>query len=100
MLTDVAIRQARAKDKPYKISDSGGLYLLVKSAGKYWRMNYRFAGKQKTFAIGVYPLVSLVAARKERDEARELLAKDIAHPSPKPSTSRLYALWQKLPSRW
>jgi len=77
MLTDVAIRQARAKDKPYKISDSGGLYLLVKSAGKYWRMNYRFAGKQKTFAIGVYPLVSLVAARKKRDEARELLAKDI-----------------------
>ena len=77
MLTDVAARNAKFSDKPYKISDSGGLYLLVKSTGKYWRMNYRYAGKQKTFAIGVYPAVSLVAARKKRDEARELLAKDI-----------------------
>lgn len=77
MLTDVAVRQAKSKDKPYKISDSGGLYLLVNSTGKYWRMNYRFAGKQKTLAIGVYPAVSLVNARKKRDEARELLAKDI-----------------------
>ena len=74
MLTDVAARNAKFSDKPYKISDSSGLYLLVKSTGKYWRMNYRFAGKQKTFAIGVYPAVSLVAARKKRDEARELLA--------------------------
>ncbi|WP_394808950.1 tyrosine-type recombinase/integrase [Nitrosomonas sp.] len=77
MLTDVAARNAKFSDKPYKISDSGGLYLLVKSTGKYWRMNYRYAGKQKTFAIGVYPAVSLVNARKKRDEARELLAKDI-----------------------
>ena len=77
MLTDVAVRQAKAKDKPCKISDSSGLYLLVNSTGKYWRMNYRFAGKQKTLAIGVYPAVSLVTARKKRDEARELLAKDI-----------------------
>ena len=77
MLTDVAIRQAKAKELPYKISDSGGLYLLVKPTGKYWRMNYRFAGKQKTLAIGVYPTISLTHARKKRDEARALLAKDI-----------------------
>ncbi len=80
MLTDVAARNAKFSDKPYKISDSSGLYLLVKPTGKYWRMNYRFAGKQKTLAIGVYPAVSLVDARKKRDEARELLAKD-ADPS-------------------
>ena len=70
MLTDVAVRQAKAKELPYKIGDSGGLCLLIKPTGKYWRMNYRFAGKQKTFAIGVYPAVSLVAAatvRKQHD---------------------------------
>ena len=74
MLTDVAARNAKFSDKPYKISDSGGLYLLVKSTGKYWRMNYRYAGKQKTFAIGVYPAVSPGCCQKE---ARELLGKDI-----------------------
>ena len=77
MLTDTAIRNAKPRDKFYKVSDSGGLYLLVKSTGKYWRMDYRYVGKRKTLAIGVYPAVSLVAARKKRDEARELLAKDI-----------------------
>ncbi len=77
MLTDTAVRNAQSKDKPYKLTDSGGLYLLVKSVGKYWRMNYRLAGKQKTLAIGVYPTITLSAARKKRDEARDLLAKDI-----------------------
>jgi len=76
MLTDIAVRQAKAKDKPYKISDSGGLYLLVNLTGKYWRMNYRFAGKQKTLAIGVYPVISLVEARKKRDDAKDQLAND------------------------
>jgi len=50
----------------------------VKSTGKYWRMDYLLLGKRMTLVIGVYPAVSLVAARKKRDEARELLAKDIA----------------------
>ena len=77
MLTDIAVRNAKPSEKPFKISDSGGLYLLVNSTGKYWRMNYRFAGKQKTLALGVYPKVSLVEARKKRDEAKEHLAKDI-----------------------
>lgn len=76
MLTDTAARQAKPKDKPYKIGDSGGLYLLVKSNGKYWRMDYRYAGKRKTLAIGVYPQVSLVNARKKRDEAKEHLSND------------------------
>ncbi|MCB1983976.1 MAG: tyrosine-type recombinase/integrase [Burkholderiales bacterium] len=76
MLTDTAVRQAKPKDKPYKLGDSGGLYLLIKPNGKYWRMNYRFAGKQKTLAIGVYPAVGLKEARKKRDDAKEHLAND------------------------
>lgn len=74
MLTDIAIRNAKPTDKPYKLSDYKGLYLLVNAAGKYWRMNYRFAGKQKTLAIGVYPAMSLTTAREKRDEARTHLA--------------------------
>ncbi len=77
MLTDITARQAKPKDKAYKISDSGGLYLLVNSIGKYWRMDYRYAGKRKTLAIGVYPRISLVEARKKRDEAKDQLANDI-----------------------
>jgi integrase len=60
-----------------KYSDGGGLYLHITRAGKYWRMNYRFAGKQKTLALGVYPAVSLAEARKGRDKARKLLAQGI-----------------------
>jgi integrase len=60
-----------------KHTDGGGMYLLVNAVGKYWRMNYRFAGKQKTLALGVYPAVSLAEARKRRDKAREQLAKDV-----------------------
>src|SRR5690606_8298040 len=76
-LTDVAIRNAKPADKPYKLSDYKGLYLLVSPAGKYWRFNYRYLGKQKTLAVGVYPDTSLEDARGRRDEARALLAKDI-----------------------
>lgn len=60
-----------------KYTDGGGMYLLVSASGKYWRMNYRFEGKRKTLALGVYPAVSLAEARKRRDKAREQLAKDI-----------------------
>lgn len=60
-----------------KHTDGAGMYLLVKSNGKYWRMDYRFANKRKTLALGVYPEVSLAAARKRRDKAREMLASDI-----------------------
>ncbi len=74
MLTDTAARQAKPREKPYKLADSGGPYLLVKAAGKYWRMDYRFAGKRKTLAIGVYPTTTLSDARKKRDEAKKSLA--------------------------
>lgn len=78
MLTDVAVRNAKPADKPYKLSDERGLYLhVMPHGGRYWRMNYRFAGKQKTLAIGVYPDVSLKDARERRDEARRLTTKGV-----------------------
>ena len=73
-LTDTAIRNAKPKHRQYKLSDEKGLYLLVRESGKkYFRFDYRFIGKRKTLALGVYPDVSLAAARKKRDEARGLL---------------------------
>lgn len=76
-LTDTFVRTVKpdpTKTAGVKHSDGYGLYLHVKQAGKYWRMAYRFAGKQKTLAIGTYPAVGLAQARKRRDEARECLA--------------------------
>lgn len=76
-LSDPAIKKAKLTDKPYKLADEKGLYLLVNAAGKYWRLNYRFDGKRKTLALGVYPDVSLARAREKRDDARRLLASDV-----------------------
>lgn len=75
MLLNTKISQAKGRDRDYKLSDSGGLYLLVRTTGaKLWRMNYRFAGKQKSLALGVYPTITLADARERRDAARKLLA--------------------------
>jgi len=76
-LTDTACRNAKPKAAAYKLSDGQGLYLLVKPAGRYWRFDYRFAGKRKTLALGVYPDVSLASARKRCVDARQLLANEI-----------------------
>jgi hypothetical protein len=76
-LTDPAVRNAKAKDKPYKLTAERGLYLLVNRVGKYWRFDYRFAGKRKTLALGVYPDVSLRDARDRRDDARKLLSQGV-----------------------
>lgn len=74
-LTDVTIRKASPREKPYRLADGGGMYLEVSpSGGKYWRFKYRFAGKEKRLALGVYPDVPLAAAREKRDEARKTLA--------------------------
>ena len=74
-LTELQVKNARATDKPLKLSDGGGLFLLVQSNGaKYWRLAYRVTGKQKTLALGVYPEVSLSDARERREEARKQLA--------------------------
>ncbi|MCX7312465.1 MAG: tyrosine-type recombinase/integrase [Alphaproteobacteria bacterium] len=73
-LTDTAIRNAKPARKPFKLSDGGGLYLLIEPRGtKLWRMAYRHAGKQKTLAFGIYPIVNLADARARRDAARKLL---------------------------
>src|SRR6478672_4021920 len=78
MLTDTRVRNAKAAHRPTKLSDAGGLHLLIQPHGsKLWRLAYRFAGKQKTLAIGVYPTVSLEEARRHRDEAKKLLARSI-----------------------
>lgn len=77
-LTDTAIRNTKSSEKPVKLSDDRGLYLLViPTGGKWWRLDYRFAGKRKTLSMGVYPDVGLKEARGRRDEARKLLADGI-----------------------
>lgn len=77
-LTDTALRNAKPKDKPYKLADEKGLFLLVHpNSGKYWRFKYRYDGKEKLLALGVYPDVSLKDARERRDNARKQVAADI-----------------------
>lgn len=76
-LTDTAIRNAKPQEKQYKLYDERGLYLLVKKAGKYFRFDYRYAGKRKTLSLGVYPEVKLAEAREKRDDARKLLQNDV-----------------------
>lgn len=73
-LTIRQIDTTKPRDKAFKLSDGGGLYLLVNPSGsKYWRFKYRFAGKEKLLAIGVYPDISLAQARSRREEAKKLL---------------------------
>ena len=86
-LTATAVIQAKPKPKPYSLSDGGGMYLLVNATGKYWRYDYRFAGKRKTLALGVYPATSLKQAREKHQRARENLAKDIDPSTHKKATS-------------
>lgn len=77
-LTAVAIKNAKPGEKPYKLTDGGGMFLLVDpKGGKYWRLNYRFAGKQKTLAFGIFPEVTLDVARRAREAAREQLKEGI-----------------------
>ena len=77
-LTDTQIRQAKPKDKNYKLSDGRGLFLLVTHTGaKYWRVKYRIAGIEKLLSIGVYPSVSLKKARKACTDAKDLLEQGI-----------------------
>lgn len=77
-LTDTEVRNAKPTGKAYKLTDAQGLFLLVATTGnRLWRMDYRFAEKRKTLALGMYPAVSLLKARQRRDKARELLADGI-----------------------
>lgn len=74
-LTARQVETSKPKDKQYKLFDGGGLYLEVAPNGsKYWRLKYRYAGKEKRLAFGVYPSVSLAQARAQREEAKRILA--------------------------
>lgn len=73
-LSDVKVRTAKPEAKAYKLTDGEGMVLLVHPNGsKYWRLRYRFGGKEKMLALGKYPEISLADARARRDEARKLL---------------------------
>jgi integrase len=77
-LSDTSIRNAPKQSKPYKLSDSGGLFLLINPTGtKWWRYSYRFNGKQKTLSLGVYPDVTLKDARAKHQDARSLLSRGV-----------------------
>jgi len=78
-LSDEQVKEATVPvgKSQLKISDGGGLYLLVKPSGRYWKLAYRFDGKQKSLALGVYPSVSLDDAREKRELARNQLADGI-----------------------
>ena len=76
-LTGQKVKTSKYESKQYKLADGGGLYLLVKKVGKYWRYDYRFLKKRKTLALGVYPKISLKEAREEHQAARKLLDKGI-----------------------
>ena len=74
-LTDTAIKKAKPGDRPVKLGDSKGLYLLVNPAGsKLWRWKYRVLGKEKVMSLGMYPDVSLAQARDGVEKARKVLA--------------------------
>ncbi|NOW44537.1 integrase [Novosphingobium sp. SG751A] len=77
-LTEVSVRNAKPKDKPYKLGDAGGLFLYVTPAGgRLWRVKFRVNGKEKLLSLGAWPEISLANARKERDKAKEALATGI-----------------------
>ncbi len=74
MFTALAVQNAKPREKPYVLTDSIGLHLLVKPSGtKVWRLRYRFGGKQNMISLGLYPEVSLATAREKRDQARRLI---------------------------
>lgn len=86
MLSAISVTNAKPKDKPYKLADEKGLYLLVQpTGGRLWRFDYRFNSKRKTLALGKFPDVTLAEAREKLSQARSLLAK---HPPIDPSVDR------------
>lgn len=77
-LTDTAIRTAKPGEKPYKLADEKGLFLLVNpNGGKWWRLKFRVRGKEKLLSLGTYPDTGLKDARSKRDEARKMIAEGI-----------------------
>ncbi len=90
-LTNFDIKNAKPGEKPYKLADGGGLYLLIQPNGsKLWRFKYRFLGKERLLALGAYPLYSLAEARSKRDEAKKLLGSGV-DPGAKKKQERIAA---------
>ncbi len=87
-LTVKGLESSSHKGKDFKLSDGGGLYLLVQKSGKYWRQKYRIDGKEKVLALGVYPQVGLAEARKKRDEHRKVISEGIDPKAKKESDVR------------
>lgn len=101
-LTARQVDTSKPKDKPYKLSDGGGLYLLVNPNGsRYWRLKYRIAGKEKLLALGVYPDITLAEARQKRADAKRfsLLVVTRGKRSRK-RNKRKSRLWQTALSVW
>ena len=91
-LTAIQIKNASPKEKDYKLFDGGGLFLLVRKDGsKYWRQKYRFGGKEKQLAIGVYPDVQLKEARERHDNAKRQLRDNIDPSAAKQAQKRAQA---------
>lgn len=77
-LTDIQVKNAKPQTKDYKLTDGGGLYLLITpSGGKLWRLKYRFGGVEKLLTFKSYPEISLAEARHRRDDARKLIANGV-----------------------
>jgi integrase len=96
LLTDTRIRNSKPMSKPYKLSDGGGMYLLITPDGaRYWRLDYRFAGKRRTLALGVYPMVTLASARERLQQARALLANNVDPSAAKRAAKRTAKLASK-----
>jgi hypothetical protein len=101
-LTARQVDTSKPKDKPYKLSDGGGLYLLVNPNGsRYWRLKYRIAGKEKLLALGVYPDITLAEARQKRADAKRfLLLVVIRDRRSRKRNKRKSRLWQTALSAW
>jgi len=103
MLVDTVIKTAKPAEKPYKLTDGKGLYLLVTATGKYFRFDYRFNKKRKTLALGTYPDVSLLLARERLLAARKLLADGI-DPSENKKLIKAYTVnpntFEKIAREW
>jgi len=91
-LSEFAVRKAKPKEKPYRMSDGGGLHLLVQPTGsKLWQLRYRYAGKENILSLGPYPLITIAEARQKRHDAKKLLLNGI-DPNSKKKQDRVDAL--------
>ncbi|WP_260599895.1 Arm DNA-binding domain-containing protein [Sphingomonas endolithica] len=100
MLTDTQAKKARGAEKPYKLTDGGGLFLLVSPTGnRSWRMKYRFGGKEKLLTFGTYAHVSLIKAREERERAKVILREGRDPSVEKKQAAAARSLGHRTPSR-